>query len=230
MATLLEDDGMKLLFELEIEGGAEYVQFGFYTGLRDESEFGDLHTAMMNFLSNISDGTASDWLTGYTNVTTKLQGYNSVFFGYDHWYTLDEMTHDVEENQAKLPPQIACVVSLNSNDPELSPRRRRNRSYLAPIFASRVDADGRFNAPSAQGLITDVQTFHTALQGITVGSNTPAVLGGLSQVSYRGTSASAAPQITNAERVRVGLIPDTQRRRRNALPESYEFANLSIPT
>jgi hypothetical protein len=88
-----------------------------------------------------------------------------------------------------------------------------------------------FNAPSATNLITALQTFHTSLQGVPPASSTPNVLAGLCQVSYKGTGVgpSDLPQITNANRVRIGLVPDTQRRRRNALPESYEFADLTVP-
>jgi hypothetical protein len=53
---------------------------------------------------------------------------------------------------------------------------------------------------------------------------------GLCNVSYKGTTVSFIPQITNTTEVRVGRVIDTQRRRRNALSEDYDIFPLSVPT
>lgn len=224
MAELLAPNGNRLLWEFVYPNG-EFVQFGMYTGMRDAAQHAALATEMKDFVDNIGDGVAAtNWIAGWLSYSVKIQEWQNPIFSDDYWGTVYDEGVLVANTQGVAPAQISCVLSVITTDNELPVRRRRNRSYLGRIFYNRLgSADGLFNSASVTNLGTAVQTFKTSLEGVPLKAGVNADFDGLCVVSYRGTAGPPySAQIAKADVVRIGLVPDTQRRRRNGLPESYD--------
>lgn len=105
------------------------------------------------------------------------------------------------------PNQVAIAVSLLT-DFTRGPAHR-GRFYL-PIPSIVVQSDGKITAADANRIRATTLTMINALPGALVGMN--------ASVMSRKSGAPARRTITN---VQVGRVLDTQRRRRNALTESY---------
>lgn len=106
-----------------------------------------------------------------------------------------------------LPPQIAMALSLGTS---ARGRSKRGRTYLGPLSQACVDvASGMFKSDSAQGIAAAWQA--AMLTGMLTAPN-PYKLVILSP------KTDARYLVTD---VRVGVTPDTQRRRRKSYPELY---------
>lgn len=115
-----------------------------------------------------------------------------------------------------LPNQCALVVSL------ITPRagaRYRGRIYV-PALAMLVGANGRLQPSQAGPFLAATVTLLKGLNTAAAANLSP-TLWSLDVVS--GVGAGAATNITS---VRVGDVIDTQRRRRDALPENYLVGSL----
>lgn len=106
-----------------------------------------------------------------------------------------------------LPLQIAAVVSLRTTIPGAS---FRGRNYW-PALGADLDFDGTF-APSDQAGLAD--SFAALLAAI--GSASPNAGGSIPMVH-----SGVRNLLTLVSSLAVGSLPDTQRRRRNGIPESY---------
>lgn len=105
-------------------------------------------------------------------------------------------------------PQATVVATLTT----ASPRGLANegRMYL-PSTGMLPIADGRVMATTATGVATAVVTFLNAVDAIGIGN----------VAVFSKTREGAARDVTG---VRVGRVIDTQRRRRNHIPELYVTA------
>lgn len=114
-----------------------------------------------------------------------------------------------------LPFQNAVVISLRTDTPGAS---GRGRLYW-PALNAAVGTTGRMTTPTSAAMVADAKTYlmgmasdlATSFIGITF---TPAV---------RSRLTKTTPHIT---RIQVGNVIDTQRRRRDTLPESYSSATI----
>lgn len=123
----------------------------------------------------------------------------------------------VGTGSALLPPQSAIVVSLISDTPGA---RGRGRLYF-PGFGSQLATTFRLNSPTPSDFVTDVKTYLSALQTAMLAAIvTPPWVG--IQLAVRSRTSRATHTVTS---LRVGDVLDTQRRRRDRLPETY--ASLS---
>jgi hypothetical protein len=110
----------------------------------------------------------------------------------------------------KLPPQSAIVVSLRTDTPG---PRGRGRIYW-PAVGVAMGSTLRISTPTPTALLTDFRTYFLAMASAlstafpTIGYN----------LSVRSKVAGATPHVT---RLQIGDVIDTQRRRRDAMPESY---------
>lgn len=103
-----------------------------------------------------------------------------------------------------------CRISIDNGTRN---RRARGGFYL-PRFAGAIGGDGRFTQESQAVVATNAANMLESL-GVT---------GGLSNAGvYSKTEAGFFP----ATRVRVGNVPDVQRRRKNALVEVYSEVVLT---
>jgi len=233
MSTSLADDGMRMRWELvPNDAPAEVAVFTMYTGKRADTQYAGLLDEMEDFLENIS-GTTGGIINGYT-IASKLylDVWEDPIFSDDGWgnVAFRNVAAAVANGGGTIPFQCAIVASRETDDEELPVKRRRNRSYLGPMSDQFLTSSGLFSNSGQTALGTKLQTFHTSLQGVSVAGGTPVTYSGLCNVSYLGTPVLGSPaQITNTNRVRIGEVIDTQRRRRNALAEAYDLFTLTVP-
>jgi hypothetical protein len=109
-----------------------------------------------------------------------------------------------------LPAQAATVISLRTDSPGAS---GRGRLYW-PAQAITLTTALRMNVPSPSAIVTDAVTYFHALQAklgevyVGIGFN----------LAVRSRKNHSTPHVT---RIQVGNVIDTQRRRRDNLPEAY---------
>lgn len=115
-----------------------------------------------------------------------------------------------------LPLQAAIVTSIRSDVPGGS---GRGRIYW-PALGVTLSAAGRLATPSAGVFITDMKTY---LAGIRTDLATAFPTIGF-DLAIRSRTTHTTP---HAVRLQVGDVVDTQRRRRDAQPESY--TQLAFP-
>lgn len=114
-----------------------------------------------------------------------------------------------------LPPQSAIVFSLRTNTPG---GRGRGRVYW-PSTSVTLTSAFRLNAPAPATLLNDFKTYMNAIDTALTGA-----FDGLPfDLAVRSRTAAATPHVT---RIQLGNVIDTQRRRRDSLPESYVSVNM----
>lgn len=114
---------------------------------------------------------------------------------------------------SQLPPQIAEVISLRTGDPG---RSRRGRMYFPPLGVAALFGDGTLHVSRRAELAQAMADFFTGVNGDAFVASTAFVASDVLQA------------LIAINEVRVGDIFDTQRRRRNALDESYSVASVTI--
>lgn len=113
------------------------------------------------------------------------------------------------------PFQTSLVLSLRSTD---SSARGRGRMYW-PATAAVIDPSTlRISAAGLLALVNDTKTYLTAL--------TTAVDSSVDETVALCVWSRTGAKTANVGRIQVGDILDTQRRRRDALPESYQAVSF----
>lgn len=113
-------------------------------------------------------------------------------------------------------PQTAIVLSLRTNTPGGS---GRGRLYW-PVLTTNIGPDGRITSTATNAALTGMKTYLIAMRDA-LAAAFPLI--GFS-VAVRSKTQHATPHVV---RMQVGNILDTQRRRRDKLPEAY--ITTSIP-
>lgn len=121
----------------------------------------------------------------------------------------------VGNSSPALPPQCCVVVSLQTDEPG---PRGRGRFYL-PLIGGTVTNGARLAPLVRDDVVQEAKTLIDS-----VGSNLSAVGGG----PFRPVVASQVGNGFNyrVNRIRVGDVIDTQRRRRDGLTEAYAVATV----
>lgn len=171
--------------------------------------------------SNLQDW-ANDILSGLTAMTsTALENHLSASGTVEkvtvQWYNgANELLDSVESTgtaftgatTANMPFQTACVISLATG---ISGARRRGRMYW-PSLGGDVDSSGNWTGTTSATLTaTSAKELFTM-----IASTYPGALS-MSPVVY----SNVLQDVTAVTALKVGSIPDTQRRRRDNLPEIY---------
>lgn len=117
----------------------------------------------------------------------------------------------VGQGLVRLPPQSAIVISLRTNTPGA---RGRGRLYW-PAVGLQISSDFRVGQTVPPLLLAEFKTYLQAIGGILAGSFTGIGF----NLAIRSKAAQATPHVV---RLQMGDIVDTQRRRRDALKESYQ--------
>lgn len=116
----------------------------------------------------------------------------------------------------RLGAQNAVVCSIRTDSPGAS---GRGRVYW-PALGATVGTNGRLSAPAPGSLVADFKAYFLAMRSAlatafpTIGFD----------LAVRSKTTKTTP---HAVRIQVGNVIDTQRRRRDSLPESY--TSLTIP-
>jgi hypothetical protein len=112
-------------------------------------------------------------------------------------------------------PQTAVVTSIRTNTPGAS---GRGRVYWPAMGASLTTA-GRLNTPSNSLVVADMKTYLLGIRS--------ALAAGFPLIGFDLAVRSKTTHTTpHAVRIQVGNVLDTQRRRRDSLPESYVAATF----
>lgn len=120
-------------------------------------------------------------------------------------------------SSGSLPPQSAVVLSLRTDNPGAS---GRGRLYW-PATAASLTTAMRLGTPAPENVVAAAATYFSSLE-----TNIEAAIPGLpfwSSLNFavRSTSTRTTPHV---RRIMVGDVIDTQRRRRDGLPEAYQVA------
>jgi hypothetical protein len=115
----------------------------------------------------------------------------------------------------RLPPQSAAVVSIRTNTAGGS---GRGRLYW-PSLGATLGTDGRITIPAVATFVTDFKSY---LMGMRTDLATAFAPIGF-DLAVRSKTTHTTP---HAVRIQVGNVVDTQRRRRDALPEAYSTATV----
>lgn len=115
----------------------------------------------------------------------------------------------------RLPMQAAIVCSLRTNSPGGS---GRGRNYW-PALGATLDTQGRLSTPTALGIANDFKTYYAAMASALATNFT-----GISfNLAVRSKETKSTPHVV---RLQVGNVIDTQRRRRDAVPEAYQTVTI----
>lgn len=212
--------------------GAEIWSTGFYMGSvgsdvsNPTQAFADaVRTAWTAFFQNATSGIANAWKTdnvkvaqveadGKTNLSNVVYApYGTAILG--------------GGGAAVFPPQIALVASLeNSGARGLA---AKGRMYL-PGVSITVGTNGQIATPSVLSLANNMKTFIDSVNAaasigekVVLASQGRRVKG--TDGKYVPVPGTAVNSVVN--RVRVGSVYDTQRRRRNQMVETYQSAAIA---
>lgn len=120
--------------------------------------------------------------------------------------------------QPAAPPQTALVFSLRTNRPGAS---GRGRLYW-PALANALDSTTlRLPASTVNGIVAGAATYLRAIQDALKAGISPAPAASTFELAVFSKTAGGH-QLVN--RIMVGDVLDTQRRRRDRLPEAYKTA------
>lgn len=122
----------------------------------------------------------------------------------------------------RLPLQAAVVVSLRTNTPG---GHGRGRLYW-PACGATLSTAGRMSSPTETVVVGAAQTYLTAI-GAAMLASLPGPLPWTSlHLCVRSKTTRTSPHVN---RLQVGDVVDTQRRRRDMLPENYANAVYPAP-
>lgn len=106
-----------------------------------------------------------------------------------------------------LPTEVAVVVSLIT---DTAGARGRGRMYVPPMSLSNVTTGGLISSGAGVDLLDAFEAFFEGLNASTLVPDDVSV--------YSGADAT----LREVSTIRVGSVFDSQRRRRNAIPETYQ--------
>lgn len=119
---------------------------------------------------------------------------------------------------AALPPQVSLVASLRNTTPR--GLATKGRMYL-PGVSAMVQATGKLDPFTRDAIATNLKTFFDAIY------NDADLPGNPVLISVGRGALHTDGNIRRITSIKVGDVYDTQRRRRNALQESYKGLNVA---
>jgi hypothetical protein len=198
-------------------GGAEEWTTGFYVGL----EGGDASNPTQTFADAIRDA----WLTFFTSGNSYISNYwnttrvkvsqisaAGVTLPDNTIYSAYATLPSGGKAGGSFPPQIAMVATLMT--PRTTGIGSKGRMYLPGIWET-VQVNGGINSTATTNIANGLKTFLNAVN--TAAPASEKVI--LATHGHKSDGSGKANVIVN--KIRVGSIYDTQRRRRNQLVENY---------
>jgi hypothetical protein len=116
---------------------------------------------------------------------------------------------------ARMPPQAAMVFSLRTNTPGAS---GRGRLYW-PVLGASLGSNARFGPTDMSGAPGAMKSYLNSMRSI-LATNFPLIT---FDTAVRSKVTHTTPHVV---RLQVGDVVDTQRRRRDNLPEAYTTTTL----
>jgi len=167
------------------------------------------------------------WQTNAVSVSSKWQftGVKLATLDLDGTAYGNEQVYHYEATPASgagvihWPAQVALVATLLSDVPR--GLASKGRMYLPGIASSLTDA-GKLSNTTVSAVATNLKAFFDDI-------NTNFELPGVATIASRGSKPPLIgdPVTRTVQSIRIGDVPDTQRRRRNQLVEVYEARDLA---
>lgn len=209
-------------------GGVEEWSTGFYMGnenadadLPTQQLVDDIAAAWKSFFTGVGQNISGNWSTDYVKIASMGTDGRSD--------AVDTVYHPFTESvtgsgQNLYPPQIALAATLVSSRPRGV--GAKGRMYL-PGISIGIDTTGHVNAAGLAAVQAAFVTFLNACNASTATPNV-VILASHGSINADGTPkiGGSAPINKAVTGVRFGNVLDTQRRRRNQLPETYTAASL----
>lgn len=217
-------------------GPIEIQDFGMWGHIADPAA--PPFPGWKNVVDGLSQRGANAWATNMTaaNFSNAVRFSRCIAYHYDQGHNKPPLdrgesggtqgvpwlgTGDV------LPPQLSLVTSLYTFEPGTyapNPARRRGRIYLPTPAAGVLGSDGRLSSGYVGTFMDDLEGFFSDLVGTFDNIHfEPMVSSDVVDIGA-GRQQMANP----ISFYRLGRTIDTQRRRRNKLPEQY--TNAAFPT
>lgn len=205
-------------------GGQEIWSTGFFMGFENsdapaptEQGAADIAAAWSTFWSASTSGVSSRYFFKMCKVQT--MGVDGKAIADTAVYHQPATAVAGGAGTSVLPPQIALVATLANSLPR--GLATKGRMFLPGINFT-IAADGHIGTLEVGQVATNLQTFFNS---IFQDADTP----GNPVLASLGNSLQLRPgAIRNVTQIRVGNVYDTQRRRRNALTESYTVKPVSV--
>jgi hypothetical protein len=205
-------------------GGTEIWSTGFFMGFEDQ----DAPTPTEQGAADIGEAWATFFTAGASYISNKysfkqckvqLMATDGKSLPDTAVYYSPQTAKIGGSATAAYPPQIALVATLANSLPR--GLATKGRMFLPGVNVT-LAATGHLSAGFTDGIATGLQTFfNTIFQDADTPGNP--VLASLGNVAQLRPGA-----IRNVTQIRVGNVFDTQRRRRNALNETYVIKPVSV--
>lgn len=205
-------------------GGAEIWSTGFYMGFEDsdapaptEQGVADIAAAWQTYFSAPTSYVSNKYRFKMAKLQTMAVDGKAVADSAVYFQPATPVP-GASSGQA-MPPQTALVATLANSLPR--GLATKGRMFLPGVNAG-VDDTGHLLASVPEGISTNLQTFFNTIYQDADTPGNPILVSLGNSLQLRPGAARYVTQI------RVGNVYDTQRRRRNALVESYTVKPVSV--
>lgn len=228
----MQDYGLKMAYKYnfikitalgQLAGTDEIFSFGLHFGSSINDVTSNEYTAFTSSIDEIAELVRQFWVEPFNGIPNQWQ-LTSVKMAliatngkYETWAAPEEFIFDVPISGPDVngsAPQLAAVVTLQSQKPR--DPGKYNRFYV-PTRSSgepRYAIGNQTQQSLADSTVTMIDGIADLLRADKINMNSTVV------------SASGTGFALPTQRVKVGSVIDTQRRRRNKLPENYVYSDL----
>jgi len=200
-------------------GGAEEWSTGFYLG-QEGANAQPLSQAGLDQIKEAFRVFISHGLSWVSNQYTFTQAKSALIDSSGHTIT-DSVKYSYASSSntgavsgQHLPPQCSLVVTLMSDRPR--GRASKGRMYL-PGYAGGINQWGKVDGDKVTSIANNLKTFFDSFAN---DADVPDQL--ILASGSRGAFTQLLAQNDYVEKIKVGDVVDTQRRRRNGLQEQYQ--------
>lgn len=205
-------------------GGAEEWQTGFWMGYAE----GPANVPTQGFVDGVRDAWATFFALGthsitedftFTAVKAARVNIGGLYDGSEVVQSFPATTVKGGNTAPPFPPQCALVATLIAGSGK--GLAGKGRMYLPGINAV-LDGSGHINSTFTQLIANDLAAFFDTVNGL-IGAPGVVINASKGHAKLAGIGARNVP----VNGIRVGNVYDTQRRRRNALAETYSTADMT---
>lgn len=192
----------------------DVISYGFHVMVGVIAEISSDAQSVADLVSSQIESQIANWTNvypaGVRGSTVRVHQLNST--GTESVDVAESAIDGMTSTGSALPPQCAHVVTLIGG----VGRSRTGRMYLPAPNATNLTTQGRVSSAVCT-IVADVW------QDIFQGINTGAITG--TRVVVWSRTRSTSSEVTG---IKVGDVVDTQRRRRNAVAETYTARTVSL--
>lgn len=160
------------------------------------------------FLAEVwnASGIGTNWSSQTSFTSVRASEVDAAGHIVSTFTSTEELPEDGNGSSGQIPSECSIVCSLVT---ALAGGSHRGRIYLPPVCKDALDGDGLLAVASRNSIADGMQSF---LQALNLG------LTGHGEVDVFSPTLGV---LTPVVAIKVGRVVDSQRRRRNRIPESY---------